>query len=397
MVERSINRLLMKNLLRITLLLLIVLSAWRSDAQFTNTILDDTWADGTFTNWNLPTGSPWWYGFSTTTNIYIGSATNSMFLTNYPPTGTKAYWTYFTTNAPDLTVHVATTNIISNSTNLLFGHPVTLAEGETLMVSFQFIPSGEMIDNGSSGVRFGLLSYDHADSGRCARNSANISKSGTNVTGYRVQIPMYTNWVGNSIIALHVRTNLTGNTDAMDPMGKATDWLSLGASPGETNVPGFVDGGTYTLDFSVTHYSTSNIISSTISGPMAGVPFISFNRTTSDAASNYFKFDCFMIRVDTSFLAADLFTVKEFRVQKISTTLPPFSITSVSLPGSDQFALTWQSFSGQNYQVQSKDSLTAAIWNTNATVTATGTTTAWTNSGLAGIAQRFYRVVATPP
>jgi hypothetical protein len=141
------------------------------------------------------------------------------------------------------------------------------------------------------------------------------------------------------------------------------------------------------------------VISATLSGELAGVNFTNFTRTTVDTSgSNYNKFDCFMVRVDTSTLAADLFIVKNFRVVKISpqSAVLPFQITSAVKPATDQFVLTWQSISGQNYQVQSKDLLTAAIWNSNATVMATGASTSWTNSGLSTITQRFYRVVATP-
>jgi len=105
-----------------------------------------------------------------------------------------------------------------------------------------------------------------------------------------------------------------------------------------------------------------------------------------------------MIRVDTSTLAADLFECREFRVEKVSpaAAILPFRITSETLPAANQFALTWDSISGQTYQVQSKDDLSAANWNTNTTLTATSVSTSWTNTALSGIPQRFYRVVATP-
>lgn len=368
-----------------------------AQAQTTNIIVDDKWADATFTNWNLPTQAPWYYNSSST--AFIGADTNKMYLTNYPPTGTKTFWTYFTTNDPALTVNLPSTNVVSNTTNAFYGHPIVLGNGETLLSSLSFIPTGEFLVNGTSGVRFGLLGYDQADAGRATRNTANISKGGTNVTGYRVQIPMYLNWDNNAIIALHVRTNLSTITDSQDPMGKASDWFSLGASPSFTNAPGFVDGGVYRLDFSVTHYADSNVISSTISGPMAGVSDTNFTRTTVDVTgSNFFKFDCYMIRVDTGTLAADLFTCSEFKVVKISpaSAVTPFRITSVGMPAANQVALTWDSVSAQQYQVQSKDNLSSVTWSTNATVTATAASTSWTNTGLGAISQRYYRVVATP-
>src|SRR3954465_7057411 len=120
MAERIINRLLMKSICRIALLLtFLVLTALSSGAQTTNTVLDDTWADGTYTNSNVPTDSPWFFNTSTAGTFLIGSATNSMYLTNYDGvnSSTKYFWTYFTTNAPELTVNLTSTNIISNNTN----------------------------------------------------------------------------------------------------------------------------------------------------------------------------------------------------------------------------------------------------------------------------------------
>jgi hypothetical protein len=63
--------------------------------------------------------------------------------------------------------------------------------------------------------------------------------------------------------------------------------------------------------------------------------------------------------------------------------------------GPDQFRLTWNSVAGRNYQVQSKDSVSASTWITNASVTATGFSTSFTNAGMSSVGQRFYRVVNT--
>jgi hypothetical protein len=392
----------MKLFYRCSIALLISLTSLCNLRAQTNVILDDFWTDGTFTNWNLPTQAPWYYNSSSASTVFMGASPGSLFMTNYSPAignGTKTYWNYFTTNAPELTVNLGATNVISNTTNAFYGYPIDLAPGEMIKARLKFIPSGEFLTDGNSGVRFGLLSYDHADAGRATRNTSNISKSGTNVTGYRLEVRMYLNWTNDALMALHVRTNLNLTTGSGDPMGKAEAWLSLGASPSFTNVPGFQDGGLYTLDFSVTHYAASNVISSTISGPLAGVASTNFTRTTVDTSgSNYHKFDCFMVRVDTSTISADLFECKEFRVEKVTpaASVLPFRITSQTLPAANQFALTWDSASGQTYQVQSKDNLSLTGWATNATVTATSASTSWTNTALSGIPQRFYRVVATP-
>jgi hypothetical protein len=73
----------------------------------------------------------------------------------------------------------------------------------------------------------------------------------------------------------------------------------------------------------------------------------------------------------------------------------PFSITEVQLLSPTSLKLTWDSVSGKSYQIQSTPALNPTSWSTNATVTASGTATSYTNSPLSG-GQRFYRVVATP-
>jgi hypothetical protein len=77
-------------------------------------------------------------------------------------------------------------------------------------------------------------------------------------------------------------------------------------------------------------------------------------------------------------------------------TPAPFQIDSVQFANSDQVVLTWDSVNGNIYQVLSKDDLTIGDWVTNATITANGTSASWTNSGVSGVIQRFYRVVNIP-
>jgi hypothetical protein len=77
-------------------------------------------------------------------------------------------------------------------------------------------------------------------------------------------------------------------------------------------------------------------------------------------------------------------------------TPTPFQIESVRFANLDQVVLTWGTVNGNIYQVLSKDNLTPGNWVTNATVTANGTSASWTNSGVSGVAQRFYRVVNIP-
>ncbi len=73
----------------------------------------------------------------------------------------------------------------------------------------------------------------------------------------------------------------------------------------------------------------------------------------------------------------------------------PFPITSARFVGPSQFAITWSSISGHTYQVQSANSLTVGNWTTNATLTATASSSSWTNPAASG-ASEFYRVAHSP-
>ena len=65
-------------------------------------VIDDTFADADRKNWNLPNESPW-YSWTSGTNAFIGVDTNNLYLTNTPGI-TRYFWTYFTSNAPELTI-----------------------------------------------------------------------------------------------------------------------------------------------------------------------------------------------------------------------------------------------------------------------------------------------------
>ena len=364
-------------------------------------IVDNTWPSGVYTNWNLPLESPWYYN-SSTTNLYMGAVTNALILTNYDEasptlvTGTRYFWTYFTTNATDLTLPLSYTNPISGDTNAVYGYPVDFEVGQMLTVTLTFSPSGVIVDSGTKGLRFGLMSYGtNTPQGRADRSTANISKSGTNVSGYSVELPLFANLTNNNMFSFRVRTNLSGISDSIDPLGKNTVFSSLGGGPSLTNVAGFLADSNYTFQFSISRYPTANMVSANISGPLAGVAQTNFSRAYMDTSgSNYFQFDAFLMRVDSSSLVADQLILKEFKVE--TTQLPPFSITSASFIDPNDFKLVWTSLSGQKYRIDSKSDLGAASWTSNDTVVATGNTTSWTNSGVGSISQQFYRVVNTP-
>lgn len=369
-------------------------------------IVDNTWASGTRTNWSLPGGeSPWFSDSSSAFNLavltdYFGAGTNALCVTNYPAASSRNFWTYFTTNAPELTIPFgdgSTTNPATGTTNKVYGYPVEIAVGQKLVVRMVLYPSTVM-PSGSSFVRFGLLNYENAPGyGRPARDHNIFKSSGTNVTGYRFGVAMYQNFApdpGQTTLQFLVR--MTNTVNGGEPLGKTEPWYSLGSRASKTNTPGFQEGGEYTFDFTVARYSaTSNLLSAKVTGA-DGLNLQASQPDTS--GSNYYRFDTFAMRTDTGAAGAYLYYLKQFKVElvSLSPSIAPFPITAQEFIASDQFRITWDSVADQVYQVQSCDSLGTGIWTTNATVTAVGVSTSWTNSGVSVISERYYRVVNTP-
>jgi len=374
--------------------------------SYSAVVADNTWLSGTRTNWSLPGGeSPWFSDSSSDFNLavladYFGAGNNALCVTNYPAGSTRNFWTYFTTNAPELTVPFgdgSTTNPATGTTNKVYGHPVEIDVGEKLVVTLVLSPSTVM-PNGNSWVRFGLLNYEDASGyGRPARDNNNWKDSGTNVTGYRFDVAMYQTFAadpGQTTLAFRARTNLNELADSREPLGKSGPWFELGSGARMTNGTGFQNDLEYTLQFSVLRYAGSNVLSSKVSGGSLDLE----NSEVDITGSNYFRFDTFAMRTDVGAAGAYLYFLRQFKVETlpINAVGPPFSITAQGFIAPDQFWLTWDSAAGQVYQVQSRAVLGSGDWITNATLTAASASTSWTNIGLSGVSQRFYRVVNAP-
>jgi len=373
---------------------------------YSTVIVDNTWASGTRTNWSLPGGeSPWFSDSSSTFNLavltdYFGTGTNALCVTNYPAGSIRNFWTYFTTNSSELTVPFgdgSTNNPATGNTNKVYGHPVEVAVGQKLVVTMVLSPS-TVSPSGSSYVRFGLLNYENAqDYGRPARDNNIFKSSGTNVTGYRFGVAMYQNFAadpGQTTLGFLVR--MPTALDAGEPLGKTGPWYSLGSGARKISEPGFQEGGEYKMEFTVARYTeSSNLLSAQVTGT-GGLNLETSQPDTS--GSNYYRFDTFAMRTDAAAAGAYLYYVKQFKVELVplAASMEPFSITAQGFITSDQFSLTWDSVASKVYQVQSRALLGTGDWTTNATVTATDASTSWTNTGLSGVLQRYYRVVNTP-
>ncbi|HXU77297.1 MAG TPA: hypothetical protein VN794_12055, partial [Methylomirabilota bacterium] len=108
------------------------------------------------------------------------------------------------------------------------------------------------------------------------------------------------------------------------------------------------------------------------------------------------RFDSFAIRPNSLETSADSFTFHEFKVEVLAPplTVPPFRLTVIQSLAPDAIKLTWDSVAGATYYVLSRDTITGPDV-TNATIVATGSSTSYTNTPIAG-PQRFFRILAPP-
>lgn len=84
------------------------------------------------------------------------------------------------------------------------------------------------------------------------------------------------------------------------------------------------------------------------------------------------------------------------RAPNIIPNSPEVRIVNITL-GLNSVTLTWSAQSGQSYRVQFKNDLGDGEWNNlPGDVMAAGPSASKTDSNLAGIIQRFYRVIQAP-
>lgn len=291
---------------------------------------------------------------------------------------------------------------LSGSSSLWLGYfventnePVHLDVGQAIKITLPFIPSSFGSHTENAALRFGL--FDYADGGiRVITDSSSVSGSagnGMNVRGYMLSLDFGPTFSANSPLSLLARTGLGDN----NLMGTTGAYSSMGSGPsggGYTDAPAFQAGTEYTLEFTVARTGENSVdVTAAISGGGTNWLF-----TASETNFAYHRFDAFAIRPNSLETSADSFIFPEFKVEVIAAVIPvlPFNITEVQNVAAGGLKLTWDSIDGRNYQIQSRESLSSGDWITNATVTAVGTSSSYTNFPTPGTSQQFYRVVATP-
>ncbi len=171
----------------------LILTAGMANAAF---ILDDTFADGSRGETNLPNESAVWVSHADGVTMGVGSL-------NFDQTesgGSQKMWTHF---APD-------------------GSPVSLGVGEQLRATIEFTPRTALYDNSSRSLRFGLFN-DPTDSQVMSDTNDDGGGTGdpwTDSTGYGVQVALSTGATSSANANVGKRTDLLNNS----LMGSSGAW-----------------------------------------------------------------------------------------------------------------------------------------------------------------------------
>jgi len=327
-------------------------------------ILEDLWADGARDNAPVAPDNSVWYASSSGSltpgdQVMVGS-----FLS------TSRLWVGYFTENPLL--------------------PVDLAVGRAIKVTLDFTPINVATWPGSGtsrGLRFALLNYADGATRLTADGFSSSGGNGANVTGYMLNQNFYTTFSLDTPMELRARTSLGSD----NLLGTTADYTSLGSGPsGSQGDPGFESDTEYTLEFTVARTAESTVdVLTRIQGGALDLAY-----SVTDGAYAYHRFDALAIRPNNEANAASEFHFTRFKVEVVAIALP-FRVTGIEQPTPDSLKLTWESVAQRVYQVQSRDALASGDWTTMATLTATGSSTSHTQTGVSGTRERYYRVVTS--
>jgi pectate lyase len=256
-------------------------------------LLDDTFADGTRSNQNLPTDSAWFFSTAADVTTTAGSMSIAM------PSGSFMGITYFGTNSSS---------------------PVQLGIGDMLTASITFTLNNVAPLNTSQNFRLGL--FDFADSTlspkRVTADGFGTGTQGAGVQGYALFQNMGVTFNSASPMNLLKRTTVT---DA-SLLGTSGDYTSLASGPGSTNnFPGFASGGQYLLQFSVQRADAVSLVLNVTWQSIASGATLSTSVT--DSAASTFNFDGISLRPSGNGSTATNIVFNEVRVDLISGATAP--------------------------------------------------------------------------
>ncbi len=271
-------------------------------------LLDDTFADGTRNNQNLPTDSAWFVSTPSSWTTTANAMTVAM------GNGAILGITYFGTNSSS---------------------PVRLQVGDTLTVTVRFNFNGVAPLNTSQGFKLGVFNFA-ASTLSPPWATADLSSNdgqGSGVQGYALLQVFGVNFNNASPMELGKRTTVSDSS----LLGSNGDYTSLATGPGNTNnFPGFTNATAYSLQLSLYRTnSTTLAITATWSNQVSGA---TLSTSAMDTGAANFNFDGIGFRPSKASQAATNITFTEVRVDLVSAATSP----SIDFDPQDQSALVGQ-------------------------------------------------------
>lgn len=261
-------------------------------------LVDDSWADGSRNEQNLPAESAWYSSDSSGTSLTaaIGSITGTV------PASSVQWLTYYTAA----------------------GTPATLNVGDTLKATAMFTPAGVTAQNANRGLRIGL--YNFASGGtRVSANGystgAGTGAPGANVLGYMLNLNFGSSFGVDTPLQIMERTVV----GSINLMGASGDYTTLSSGPaGSLSGSAFSSGTEYTFEFSVTRTAADsvNITTRFVGGAL------DISHTATDASGTTFAFDTFAIRPAASAQTASSFNFARLKVEVLPAGAVAPSITT---------------------------------------------------------------------
>ncbi len=290
-------------------------------AQAATTIVDDTFADGSSTNQNLPTSLAVYKARSTTVRTdAVGSVEYNMTATG---TSSEAFWAYFTDS----------------------GSPGSLGVGEAITFSGTF--SLEGFANNSQDIRFGLFNSNGSRQAADLTGGHNATAFGDD-TGYAAQF--YASGAGSPFALYRRDVTPTPTTNIFNSMATTAGFQPL-TGTGATARQTLQNSTPYTFTYSVSRISATQtqVAVSVTGGALSNLNYTAIE--TSDAP--YTNFDWFSFRVaGTNFATKMTFTrflVEYAPAAPVITTQPQPSNQTVAIGSNVQFSVA---ASGSNLSYQ---------------------------------------------
>lgn len=323
-------------------------------------IVNDTWADSTRDDTELPDDSAW---YAQSTSSLVASAGALTGTAN--ATSSRLWLTYFTTTP---------------------SQPVQVPDGEVIKVTLEFTPNSINTGTNSRGVRIGLFDYSAGTRLTSDFNSSALV-DGTAVRGYMLSIN-FTPVFAVPLIEIWKRTDLAHT----NLMGTTAAFTSLGTGGGVAGDLGFSNDVLYTLEFTVMRRGEAVDVGARFLGPDGW----SVSHSVTDTnASPVDRFDTFAVRWERPDQTAASVMFTRFKVEA-GPPVPPFRIASIERLPPENLRLTWASVPGKIYEVQASEDLGQDNWIPLDRFTAAEASSSFTDIGILALPQRFYRVVEMP-